>query len=248
MANLIKPQKLSDVILQKLEEMLAAGTWRAGQKLPSERELAVRFDVSRPSVREAIQKLEAKGMVVRRQGGGTYVQESQTSPDSPLLPLLNMDPETQFDLLEFRHTLEGMAAYYAALRAEKSEIDAIEQAFDQMQLAREKDYCAQARALAEFYMRLAEAAHNQVLLGVFKSLKAALQDNIERNLRMLEAEPASQARIGSQRKQILLAVKQGNPEAAREASNAHLAFIEQTLLDINRQDSRMQRALRRIEV
>ncbi len=70
----IRQPKLSDVIEQQLEFLILEGTLRPGEKLPPERELAKQFDVSRPSLREAIQRLEAKGLLLRRQGGGTFVQ------------------------------------------------------------------------------------------------------------------------------------------------------------------------------
>ena len=58
----IRQPKLSDVIEQQLEFLILEGTLRPGEKLPPERELAKQFDVSRPSLREAIQRLEAKGL------------------------------------------------------------------------------------------------------------------------------------------------------------------------------------------
>ena len=64
----IRQPKLSDVIEQQLEFLILEGTLRPGEKLPPERELAKQFDVSRPSLREAIQRLEAKGLLLRRQG------------------------------------------------------------------------------------------------------------------------------------------------------------------------------------
>ncbi|MDU2880134.1 MAG: virulence factor SrfB, partial [Enterobacter sp.] len=114
----IRQPKLSDVIEQQLEFLILEGTLRPGEKLPPERELAKQFDVSRPSLREAIQRLEAKGLLLRRQGGGTFVQNSLwQSFSDPLVELLSDHPESQFDLLETRHALEGIAAYYAALRS-----------------------------------------------------------------------------------------------------------------------------------
>ena len=62
----IRQPKLSDVIEQELERLILEGTLSPGQKLPAERELAKQFDVSRPSVREAIQRLEAKHLLTRR--------------------------------------------------------------------------------------------------------------------------------------------------------------------------------------
>ena len=62
----VKQAKLSDVILRQLETLILEGSLQAGEKLPPERELAKQFDVSRPSLREAIQKLEAKGSAARK--------------------------------------------------------------------------------------------------------------------------------------------------------------------------------------
>lgn len=114
----VRQPKLSDVIMQRIEEMILDGALSPGQRLPPERELAEQFEVSRPSLREALQKLVAKGLLVSRQGGGTWVADSLGSGLSdPLLDLFRTHPEAQYDLLEFRHALEGVSAYYAALRS-----------------------------------------------------------------------------------------------------------------------------------
>ena len=91
--------KLSDVITEKLESMILDGSWLAGEQLPSERELATEFAVSRTSLREPIQNLQARGLVTRKQGGGTFVSAKlNTAMTDPLLALVAERPETQFDL------------------------------------------------------------------------------------------------------------------------------------------------------
>lgn len=64
----VRPRRLSDDIVERLEAMVLEGSLRAGERLPAERVLAEQFGVSRPSLREAIQKLSAKGLLVSRQG------------------------------------------------------------------------------------------------------------------------------------------------------------------------------------
>ncbi|GHK46754.1 hypothetical protein ECZU08_23500 [Escherichia coli] len=76
----IRQPKLSDVIEQQLEFLILEGTLRPGEKLPPERELAKQFDVSRPSLREAIQRLEAKGLLLRR-------RVAALCPEQPLAKL-----------------------------------------------------------------------------------------------------------------------------------------------------------------
>jgi GntR family transcriptional repressor for pyruvate dehydrogenase complex len=244
----VQSRKLSDDIMEQLESMILDGRLLAGQKLLSERNLAEQFAVSRPSVREAIQKLENKNLVERKQGGGTFVKPRLNELiTEPLLLLLSDKPEMQFDLLEFRHALEGMAAYYAALRGQPEDYQALESALDALP-DDSTDKSQQARALVNFYLTMANAAHNMVLQHVMRSLQSMLQDNIQRNLEVLAKHTDAPQNINRQRRNIVEAILAGDPEQARKASNEHLAYIEDTLLNINRQDMRMQRALRRIEV
>ncbi|GAA0354183.1 pyruvate dehydrogenase complex transcriptional repressor PdhR [Bowmanella denitrificans] len=248
----IRARKLSEVIMEQLESMILDGKLAAGERLPSERELAERFAVSRPSLREAIQKLEVKGLVVRKQGGGTFVQTKLALlENAPLLELIASRPESQFDLLEFRLALEGMAAYYAALRGDERQIAAIRQAYAAVKQVQEqsvRDIEAEASALASFYLEMIQASHNMVMLHIFRGLQPLLKDNIRRNLEVLSAYPDVSEQIDRQRVRILDAIVASDPDQARLASNEHLAFIEETLLNINRQNTNMQRTLRRIEM
>lgn len=246
----IQQKKLAEVIAEQLETMLLDGKWLPGQKLPSERDLATQFSVSRPSLREAIQMLVSKGLLYRKQGGGTYVNDELTSQFAdPLIELMAARPEGQFDLLEFRHALEGMAAYYAALRGTQADYAELLEAFKRVQQKiQQQDLSGQAAALAEFYLCMAKGSHNIVLIHVMGNLSSLLRDNIEGNLQLLQSDLNACQQINSQRQGILDAIVARNPGDARKASNEHLAFIEQTLLKINSEDSRMQRALRRIEI
>lgn len=243
----IKAAKLSDVILEQLENMILEGSLAAGQKLPPERELAKQFDVSRPSLREAIQKLEAKGLVTRRQGGGTYVKNQlEGGMTDPLFELISKHPESQFDLLEFRHALEGIAAYYAALRGTTTDYAKIQTSFDLI-MAEEGNIEAKAKAINGFHFSIAEASHNVVLLHLVRGMEALLEQNIVQNLTVLLEKPAVRKQLAEHRKLLLDAVVNGEPDKARVASNAHLAFIEEALLEAGREHSRIERSLRRTQ-
>lgn len=108
--NKVRQRRLADDIVAQLEAMILEGTFKVGERLPAERALAEQFGVSRPSLREAIQKLVAKGLLTSRHGGGNYVAQTLGSTFSdPLLQLLENNEDAQRDLLEFRHTLEAAA-------------------------------------------------------------------------------------------------------------------------------------------
>ncbi|EAR3509639.1 GntR family transcriptional regulator [Salmonella enterica] len=228
----IRQPKLSDVIEQQLEFLILEGTLRPGEKLPPERELAKQFDVSRPSLREAIQRLEAKGLLLRRQGGGTFVQSSLwQSFSDPLVELLSDHPESQFDLLETRHALEGIAAYYAALRSTDEDKDRIRELHHAIELAQESgDLDAESEAVLQYQIAVTEAAHN-----------------VRQNFELLYARREMLPLVSTHRTRIFEAIMAGKPEEAREASHRHLAFIEEIMLDRSREESRRERALRRLE-
>ncbi len=248
----ITQPKLSDIITEQLESMILDGTLVPGQKLPPERELAEQFSVSRPSLREAIQKLAAKGLIERKQGGGNYVKKRLTSSvNDPLMALIAAHPETQYDLLEFRHGLEGMAAYYAALRRDDAQLLVLKARYQDVQAIQQADDAGvegEAQALAAFYLAMAEATHNVVLLHVMRSMLPLMQDNIRANLVAFAGHDQVGEAIRMNRDKVMQAIEAGKPEAARSASNELLDYIEQTLLDMNQKDSRIQRALRRIDL
>ncbi|WP_206485309.1 pyruvate dehydrogenase complex transcriptional repressor PdhR [Thalassotalea sp. G2M2-11] len=245
----VKQAKLSDVILSQLEEMILEGSLKAGQKLPAERELASQFNVSRPSLREAIQKLEAKGLVTRRQGGGTFVSEQILKGFSdPLFELMAQSNESQFDLLEFRHGIEGMSAYYAAMRGTKADFEEIQRkhnAIGEAQL--DNDYHQEAEAVFEFYLAICGASHNGIILHLARSMAAIVIDNIEQNLTTLAQRPDVFSKIAEYRTNLMDAIISGQPQKAWGASHRHLAFIEEVLLNLTEEQSRMERSMRRMQ-
>lgn len=244
----LKQQKLSDIILVQLESMILEGGLLPGEKLLPERELAKKFEVSRPSLREAVQKLEAKGLVTRKQGGGTFVSQAiMKSFSDPLFNLMAESNESQFDLLEFRHGIEGMASYYAAMRGTTADFENIQTKHDQIGNCQlEDDYHLEANAVYEFYVAICTASHNIVILHTARSMSALLIDNIEQNLTMLAKRPDIFSKITDYRRNLLDAITSGQPKKAWGASHRHLAFIEEILLKLTQENSRMERSMRRM--
>ncbi len=245
----IRQPKLSDVIEQELERLIVEGTLSPGQQLPPERELAKQFEVSRPSIREAIQRLEAKRLLTRRQGGGTFVSENiWKSFSDPLLNLLSSHSETQLDLLEARHALEGIAAYFAAVRGTEEDFARIQASLERISKAKSNnDVEAEAAEVMEFLIALTEAAHNVVLLHIVRSLSPLLEQNILQNFKLLRRRPEAVEKVSKHRANVVDAIVSGQPEKAREMSHSHLAYIEETLLDLTREESRRERSLRRMQ-
>ncbi len=247
----MKIERLSDRIAQRIEDMIVDGTLEPGGRLPAERQLAERLGVSRPSLREAIQMLASRGLLHTRQGGGSYVsRELSNSVTDPLLEVLKKHPESRFDVLEARHALDGQAAYYAALRATKGDHRRIRQAFDTMiRLHHEgDDPMAEARADAAFHLSITEASHNVVLLHLTRGLFTVLENTIEHNLDKLYTIPRVFEPLSQQHENLMHAVIDGEPDAARQAAQDHMVFIEESLQTIDEQQARHKRYLRQASI
>ncbi|WP_028294129.1 GntR family transcriptional regulator [Oceanobacter kriegii] len=247
----IRSQKISDIIAEQLESMIIEGSLEPGQKMPTERALAERFEVSRPSIREALNKLDAKGLVTRRQGGGTFVADSiGMSMSDPLLGLLESHPEFNYDLLEYRHALEEIAAHYAAVRATESDHELIERRYQEWLDGHNARLGAEQEAELDwrFHLSIAEASHNAVLLHSMRALLSLFKQTIATNLTYLYTEEARRDEIRRQHEAMKDAVIQRDTEKSRQAVNNHLAFVEETLQHSSRFESNSQRSLRRISM
>lgn len=249
----VRQPKISEVIQERLEKMILEGVLKPGQKLPPERELAAQFEVSRPSVREAIQKLEARGLIDRRQGGGNYISdELGASYTEPLFELIQQDPESRYDMLEFRHALEGVAAYYAALRGTDADREIIVRRYDDwLALQQQNELELEALADAEFHLSIAEAAHNVVLLHTMRALFTVQKENIVSNLHYLYKEDMTREKrekIQAQHYQLMRMVVDRKAPEARDAAHEHLAFVEEILLEHSKAQSRTKRSLRRLQI
>jgi len=220
-------RKLSDQIADRLEQMIADGTLAPGARLPAERQLAERLGISRPSLREAIQQLASKGLLHTRQGGGTFVNESLANHfTDPLLALLKDQPDAEFDTLEVRKELEGVAAFSAATRATESDRQRIWSRFNQMAEVQRSSASSSEKLHvdAAFHQSITDAAHNVVLVHFNKAIHEVLETGVQAYLDRFYAEPPFVEKLCQQHQAIVAAIMDRDPEAARERARFHLEF------------------------
>jgi GntR family transcriptional regulator, transcriptional repressor for pyruvate dehydrogenase complex len=240
-------RKLSDQIVGQLETMLLEGSFRPGDRLPPERQLAEQLGVSRPSLREAIQKLAARGLLLARQGGGTYVTERLDSGfTGPWQEMLASHPELHRDVLEFRRMLEGTVARLAAERATEADRERIGRLYLQMQQAHARDERERTSETdVAFHQALADAAHNALFTHLSGSLLTMLQSHVHDNIANLFAGGDVAAQLMEQHGRVWAAVQAGDGAAAQAAAEAHIDFIDRTLGTLRETAARRERAQRR---
>lgn len=243
----VRQQRMSDRVAEALERAIVEGIYPAGERLPPERALAEELGVSRPTLREALNKLAVQGLIESRQGGGHRVRASLGSAFSdPLLDLLGKHEGFQYDILEYRQALEGMAARYAAERATAEDRSRLTACFGRIERAHESgDAAAEAEADAAFHLCIAEASHNVVLLHNMKALFRLLEASIADSIFTFAGQGERGLSLLSQHRALLEGILAGDAEAARAASDRHLNYVAQCLAESRRADERKDRSRRR---
>ncbi len=246
MSTQIKPAKLADTIAERIEILILEGALRPGERLLPERELALRFDVSRPSLREALEKLENKGLLFAGKGGASHVAPLLGEAFTETLSRMMRDqPDGTRDYLEFRAIIEGSAAYLAALRGTDIDRALIAEAFERMKAAHaEDDPSNEAAADADFHLALYEASHNLVMLHIMRALSALLRRDVFYNRAKLYQRKGVRELLLEQHEAVYKAVMAGDPDGASRVAAQHISFTREALHEIAELDARLERQLR----
>ena len=234
----IAAERISAAVVRQVEELILQGVLRPGDRLPGERDLAARLDVSRPTLREALAELEARGLIVARRGAGVYVADVLGEAFAPPLIELFATHETAlYDYLAFRRDLEGLAAFRAAAQATEHDREVISAVFARMEAAHSRrSPDEEARLDAEFHMAVVEAAHNVVMLHMMRSMFELLRRGVFYNRDALFALRETRDALLDQHRAIRDAVVEGRPDAARAAVEAHLDYVAAQMREVGRRD------------
>lgn len=232
----IAPSRTADEIVNQIEQLILEGVLRDGERLPSERDLSGRLDVSRPILREALKELESRGLLISHHGGGTFVGDVIGQIFSePVIALIARHPKATLDYLEFRRELEGTTAALAARRATRFDRDMLTGIMEAMRTAHREGSAEDGmKADIELHNAIGESAHNIVLLHTLRSCYRLLSEGIFLNRAMLFDAPGAGERLLSQHEAIYAAIIAGDADAAREAAHAHIDFIITATRDAER--------------
>jgi GntR family transcriptional regulator, transcriptional repressor for pyruvate dehydrogenase complex len=229
----VTPEKLSNAVVHQIEQLILRGILRPGERLPSERDLAEKLGVSRPSLRDAIAGLADRGLLVSRAGSGIFVAEMLGSAFSPVLTqLFATHDEAVFDYIAFRRDMEGLAAERAATFGSETDLKLIDTIFGKMELAHQKrDPSDEAQLDAEFHMAIIEASHNVIMLHMLRSMFDLLRQGVFYNRQVMFKNRTTRDQLLDQHRAINVAIQAREPAAARMAVTVHLTFVEQALHD-----------------
>ena len=246
-ARSIRPAKLADAIADHIQQMILEGALQPGERLLSERELSAKLDVSRPSLREALDKLIDLGLVTTNAQGVAHVSENVGRSLRDPLELLMDAPEARIDCLELRSVIEAAAAGFAAERASTVDRETIKARFDEMVAAHEAQSVDRiAKADAEFHFAIYETSHNLMMLHFMRSLESILRSNVYLNRKNLYEHRTQKDSQLHEHQAIFEAIMARDPEAAREAARSHMITAMRSQREIYGAEQRLEASIRRL--
>lgn len=220
---MVKAASLADMLYAKLEAGIISGAIPAGSKLPSQKDIAAREEVSRTVVREAVARLEAQGFAVARQGAGVFVSESARYRAFQVTREELSELSDVVKLLEMRLAIEAEMAGLAAARRTQDDIAAMRTALRRMRAVSD-DPAASAEADRDFHLAIADAAKNEYYVRFIEFLGVRLVP--PRNLYLRDrSEVAHQAYVGKVRHEheaMLEAIVRMDIDGARAAARHHM--------------------------
>ncbi len=224
----VVPRTITDQIAEQLRQLINSGEYKAGDRIPSERDLATRLGVGRPAVREALRELKAQGLLVVGRGaqGTTVANLPSPSFTAPLSALLGAGAERMAELMEIRSAVEIEAAGLAARRATIEDLHrlSILAAGPGKLLSSEDDVA--------FHAAIAQATHNPLFERVIGEPVALLHDHMEAILSAYYAEPGGGIALHQQHEAVRRAIRAGDEQKARAAMRQHLDYVARGLAQL----------------
>lgn len=218
--DVITRNNIAEAVYQKMQKKILDGEWPKGDKLPSEFELSEIFNVSRTSIRSAVQKLRNLGLIYTKHGKGSFVSSEFDSFEMLYQnrPILHLTKKEFMDMMFFRQSVEFKCIELAVENATPEDILAIEDALNRM-LVSKNDYKKYSQADLDFHMAIIHAAHNKVFSHTIKYIKDMYYFYLEELNRVLGITLESiDAHI-----KIFMAIKNHDVETAKQCLDKAMA-------------------------
>lgn len=222
----IKPKRISDQVFEQIRELIYKGHFQPGEQIMPERNLAASMEVSRTSVRNAINKLVTLGLLEHRQGQGTFVASPESRTGNPLAAAMAIEDATLDDLLEVRLGLESNAAELAAQRASDKDLLALEKSLEEMENDIKATGMIGTNADAAFHMAITFATKNPVLIYLMRNFYDFLFIGIKKNLSHMYQNLGALDHIHDHHRDIYESIKNRNSAEAGKVMREHIKYVQ----------------------
>ncbi len=225
-------QHRGDAVAEAIERAIVSREFEG--RLPPERTLAERYKVSRGTIREAIGKLVARGLLSRRQGAGTFIHDDTDRRTAEIWSdMVERHPRLQESLIEFRTMMECRSAELAATRHGAADRRRLQQAARGVDAAYAGcDRHAQVEADVALHRAIADAAHNPVFSYLMGSLLKLLHDHIQLSIAGLQPDTEPSRQLRAQHQALIDAILSRDAAAAGRAAGRHMDYVRVQLNDL----------------
>jgi len=243
MLHAIKKIRIHEEVVSQVHELIKEGRFKAGDQLPSERELAETFKVSRTSVREALRALETQGLVISKTGTGNFVADLPIeSLVAPLARMLIEEKNALADVFELRKLIEPQIASLAAERATAQDVERMKLLLKKQREQVERGATG-VDADTELHFAIGQATQNHAIEKLVSGLLDVLSHSREESL---QTSGRRQASIDSHLA-IVAAIEKHDQAKAREAMRHHIEQVEQNVLLSKKEQSAVGDTKRQID-
>ncbi len=212
--------KRGEEVYERIRGRILDSTYAQNSRLPSEPRLCEEFGVSRPVIREALARLRVEGLILSRQGAGTFVRAASMSGEDRLAPVRNLSDIRQ--CFDFRVALEGEAAFHAAQNRDDSDLAAIREAFDAFANARGRGEPSDDLDFA-FHVAIAEATHIYFFASVIASMRPHIMVGMELAEELSGIGSTERMRhVLAEHEEIFEAIREMRANDARLAMRCHI--------------------------
>ncbi|WP_104663785.1 FadR/GntR family transcriptional regulator [Ensifer adhaerens] len=219
-------KSLGDLVFERMHRAIKSGAYKPDERLPTEHDLASEFEVSRPIIREALQRLREQGFIYSRRGAGSFVRAVGMRE-----PLGFGQLENVADLLncyEFRLTVEPAAAAAAAERHDAGTLAAIHRALELMRDATNRQ-SHREDADFQFHLAIARAAQNSYFFTAMEALKDHIAVGMRFHGASVKRETTGLTRVFGEHEAIAKAIAAREPAKAKQLMHDHLAGSRERL-------------------
>jgi DNA-binding FadR family transcriptional regulator len=225
----LKQERTFEAIVTQIKEAIYGGALKHGDKLPTERDLAQTFKVSRAAIRSAMLNLEQSGFlqIKKGAGGGFFIRELDFTPvRNSLHDLVRLGRASLLHVTEARLIVEAEAAGLAAVRSTPEDTDRLEAAIESFRHRLDEGAAPDSRDL-QFHVCIAEASKNPIILVMIRSLMEILFQSIS----SYSLDRGRSEMIVTQHREILESIRARDPEKARALMIEHVAAMRSLFKD-----------------
>lgn len=225
MSEEFKETKVYTKVINDIKEKILSGELKNGDRLPSEREMAERLDVSRTSIREAIRTLEIMGLIESKRGSGNYITNSfGNSLFEPLSIMFMMQEYSTGDIHELRETLEIECCRMASRLISYEDIKLLKEIIDDM----DKTYDEDKSLLLDirFHNIIVKSSNNPLIINVLKAISQLMDKFIKESRKIILCEENNRKILLNSHKEIVLSLEERNESRAIISMKNHFDIIK----------------------